>query len=251
MSDLPGITVAIKSYQRAGRVSTIKVAPFAMIWVPESQAVAYEAFYPGQVVAIPDERDGNVCRKANAILEMAPTPWVLILDDDISGVGYWEAGGHHSLDPEGLAAMIVQGFVLAADLGCRLWGIAQNKDERNYMTHTPLNLLAPILSPFTGHLADWLRYDEALPLKDDYDFWLQHILHHRKTLRLNKYHYTHGHADNPGGLAGTRSKGAEMANIEGLAAKWGAVVSFGGSAGSKTTGTNILNTRARVPIPGC
>lgn len=69
---IPGIVddnihVAIKSFRRAGRVRTLAAAPFAAVWVPESQGEEYERHYPGKVVTIPDSEDGNLCRKANAI----------------------------------------------------------------------------------------------------------------------------------------------------------------------------------------
>jgi hypothetical protein len=246
------IHVAIKSYKRAGRVKTLAVAPFAYVWVPESQGDAYREHYGDRVVTIPDERDGNLCRKNNAILDLTPCPWTLILDDDIPRIGYWEDGGHHWLEPDELWEVVVQGFVLAHDFGVRLWGVQQNKDELGHDTFQPLNLLAPVLGPFNGHLEPVLRYDESVLGKDDYDFWLQNIRVHRMTLRFNKYHYVHDHGKSAGGFVGMRTKAVEEAGVARMRQKWGKLFKPGGSAGGRlATGKNILNSRVRVPLSGC
>ena len=83
------IHVAIKSYKRAGRVKTLSVAPFAWVWVPDSQGDEYRAHYGDRVLTIPREEDGNLCRKSNAILNRSPCPWTLILDDDITAIRYF------------------------------------------------------------------------------------------------------------------------------------------------------------------
>jgi hypothetical protein len=249
----PKIHVAIKSYRRAGRVKTLDVFPFATVWVPESQGDEYEECYPGKIQTIPDERDGNLCRKSNAILDLSPCPWTLILDDDIPAFGYWEAGGHVWMEPTHVAHFINNSFRMASELGVKLWGVNQGKDELWHYTYRPFSLLAPVLGPFNGHLEPWLRYDESVLGKDDYDFWLQNIQEHRKTLRFNKYHYLHDHGKMAGGFVSMRTKAAEEKGIERMIQKWGSTLySPGGSAGGKhATGRNILNSKVRIPIPGC
>ena len=247
------IHVAIKSYNRADRVKTLDVFPFAWVWVPESQEEAYRKHCGDRIVTIPDERDGNLCRKQNAILDLTPCPWTLILDDDITRIGYFEGGERIKMEAEQLEELVVQGFIMAEELGVKLWGIAQNRDEMNYYTYTPFNLLAPILGPFHGHLEPVLRYDESVLGKDDYDYWLQNIRTNRRTLRLNKYHYYHDHGNARGGFVAMRSLDVEKAGIERMRTKWGdKVFKVGGSAGGNSaTGKNILNSKISIPIPGC
>lgn len=249
------IHVAIKSYRRAGRVSTLVVVPFAWIWVPASQAAEYEEAYPGRVKAIPDECDGNLCRKSNAILDRSPCEWTLILDDDISSIHYFEDGKDFVMTPDQIAAMVCHGFDLASQLRVTLWGINQNSDELAYCAFRPFNFLAPILGPFNGHLAPELRYDESVRGKDDYDFWLQTIRKYHKTLRLNKYHYIHDHGKRPGGFVGMRTMEVEEAGVKRMREKWGKVFTPGGSPGArrdrKTNARgNILNSLVRFPING-
>lgn len=248
------IHVAIRSYKRAGRVTTLDVLPFAHIWVPESQGDDYRQHYGDRVITIPDALDGNSARKFNAILDRRPTDWVLVVDDDITAIGYFERDYQFFPDPDYLAEMIVHHFTLAHDLGVKLWGINQTYDALHYRTLTPFSLLAPILGPFMGILDTPLRFDERLPLKEDYDYWLQHLQKYRKTLRVNKYHYYHDHGSEPGGVVSFRTEQGEREQLKLLQQKWGAgiVKRAGGSSGGKSaTGKNVLNVRIHVPIPGC
>lgn len=247
------IHVAIRSYKRPGRVDTIGLVPFAWIWVPESQGEEYTDHYGDRVITIPDEEDGNPGRKCNSILRRSPNPWTLILDDDILRVGYWEDGGHEWLDSDGLREVIVHHFVLAHELGVKMWGINVNKDELGHLTYRPFNLVAVILGPFVGHLEPVLMYDESVGTKDDYDFWLQNIRIHRRTLRANKYHYVRRMGVQEGGIGAMRTMEAEERYIGKMRQKWGdSMFKVGGSAGGRlATGRNILNSKIRVPIPGC
>lgn len=247
------IHVAIKSYRRAGAVETFGVAPFAWVWVPESQGEEYRRFYGDRVITIPDEADGNLCRKSNAILDRSPCPWTLILDDDIDRISYFEGGERLDLEPVHFAQMIVHHFQLAADMGVTLWGINQNSDPMGHDTYQPFNLLAPVLGPFNGHLEPVVRYDERMLGKDDYDFWLRTIIRHRRTLRANKYHYFHDHGTKPGGFVSMRTREVELEGVRRMEERYGSrVFRAGGSAGGKSaSGKNYLNSFVRVPIPGC
>ena len=250
----PEIHVAIRSYKRAGKVKTLEVIPQAKIWIPESQEADYLEFYdPDLLVTIPNKLDGNTSRKFNAVLDNSPAAWTLILDDDITRIGVWDDEDHVYLEPDEIEHLILMGFLLASDLGVKLWGINQGRDELWYETYKPFNLLAPILGPWTGHLHPTLRYDEEVPSKEDYDFWLQNIRTHRKTLRLNKYHYLHDHGKTAGGHVSMRTMDRELGDIERMRQKWGdRIFKSGGTAGGrKATGKNILNSRLRIPLPGC
>lgn len=247
------IHVAIASWKRAGIVSTVELFPFGWIWIPESQEKEYREFYGDRVIVLPDVEDGSISRKYNAILDKSPCKWTLILNDDIRHFGFWEDGEHHEAGPEQIRRFIISAFLLADELGVKLWGVNQRRDELAYQTFKPFNLLAPILGPFMGHLDTTLRHDETLELKHDYDFWLQNILYHRKTLRLNKWHYVCGHGKNLGGYTGIRTMKMELDQAERMRRKWGnRIYKLGGvSGGRSATGKNPLNSRVRVPIPGC
>jgi hypothetical protein len=251
------IHVAIKSWKRAGKVTTADVMPFAFIWVPDSQAAEYERHYPGKVLAIPDAEDGNLCRKSNAILNRSPKPWTLIMDDDVTSIHRFEDRKDSELSPSEIAELITRGFELAAAVGVKLWGINQNSDEMAFKPCAPFALLSPILGPFNGHLEPELRYDETVGGKDDYDFWLQNIRKHRRTLRINKYHYLHDHGSKPGGFVSMRTMENERSAVKRMEQKWGTdVFRVGGSPGANrrrdiNPNGNILNSRVTVPLAGC
>lgn len=206
------------------------------------------------MITIPDAQDGNICRKTNAILEHSPADWTLVVDDDLSAIGYYERNQHYWPEPEFLAHFILNAFLMAEDLHVKLWGLNQYSDPMGYKTGRPFSLLSPILGPFKGVIRNPLRFDERLPLKEDYDYWLQHVQRYRKTLRFQKWHYYHDHGKEPGGVVSQRTMADEQAQFDLLQQKWGAdiVKRPGGSSGGRAaTGRNILNTVVRLPIPGC
>lgn len=249
--------IAIKSYKRAGNVTTLSVFPEASVWVPDSQGDEYRGFYGDRVVCIPDKCDGNLCRKSNAILDRSPSKWTLILDDDITSIHCFDNGKDKTLTTDECVEMVAEGFQMASQVGVRLWGINQNSDEMAYASFRPFNLLAPILGPFNGHLSPVLRYDPTVRGKDDYDFWLQNIRKYHRTFRMNKYHYIHDHGKKPGGFVSMRTMESELAGVDRMIKKWGnKVFRVGGSPGARRNRDvnkdgNVLNSMVRVPLKGC
>jgi len=248
------VHVAIRSYGRAQAVKTLEVVPWATVWVPGSQEAEYkDACGAERVWTIPDDEDGNPGRKSNAILNRSPSRWTLILDDDITGIGAFDGGAHRWMRPGEIEEWIPYCFDIAHQFGVRLWGINQRQDPLLYDTFEPWNFLVPVLGPFTGHLDPVLRYDETVLSKDDYDFFLQNIFHHRMALRFNKYHYAHGHGvGQEGGLAGMRSMAYEQRGITRMQQKWGdKVFRVGGPSGANSSSSeDILNSAVRVPLAG-
>lgn len=249
--------IAIKSYGRAGRVTTFSVIGNAFVWVPESQGDEYRKHYGDKVITIPDECDGSLCKKSNAILNRSPSKWTLILDDDITSIHCFDNGKDKTLTENECQEMITEGFSMASQIGARLWGINQNSDEMAYASFRPFNLLSPILGPFNGHLSPVLRYDPSVIGKDDYDFWLQNIRKYHRTFRMNKYHYIHDHGKKSGGFVSMRTMESELAGVQRMEKKWGKkVFRVGGSPGARRNrdvnkNGNVLNSMVTVPIRGC
>jgi hypothetical protein len=246
----PEIHVAIRSFKRAGAVSTLALFPKATVWVPESQEAAYRLHYGEQVRTVPDREDGNCPKKSNAILKRTPSAWTLIVDDDITKIGYWEDGAKVWMKAAQIKAVIAHHFDLAAQMGVTLWGFNQVDDALAYRTQTPYSLLAPILGPIAGHVSPVVRYDPTTLGKEDYDFWLQTIARHHRTLRANKYVYRHDSGRKPGGLVSVRTMEFERKGVQRMREKWGALYRSGGAEGPSGRGTNILNSIVTVPIAG-
>ena len=242
--------IAIRSYKRAGQVKSIEIFKNANIWIPESQKKEYEKYYDN-IITIPDEEDGNSSRKLNSILNRCEAEWLLIVDDDITDICYFENGKSHSVDPDKIEDIIKHYIQLAEDLGVKLWGINVNADPMSYRVYSPFSFLSPVLAPFSAHLKTDLRYDENIPYKEDYDFWLQNINKYRKTLRINKFHYKHYHGSGlSGGLVGKRTMDKEKQSVENMMKKWGTKVYKGTRANGLNKRNNILNSQVKVPIKG-
>lgn len=245
------IHVAIASYGRAGHVSTLSVMPWARVWVPESQEAAYVAKHGRCTITVPDECDGNLCRKRNAILDRTPCKRTLLVDDDLLYVGGFDAGKKRKLSPSEIAELLCAGFALADDLGVTLWGLNVNDDSLCYDTYRPFALLSPIMGPFGGHLAPGVRYDESMAGHEDVDFWLKTIREHKKTLRFNAYHYKHDHGKLAGGHSGMRSAEQEADVVARMRRRWGRVFRPGGRVGAHARASKgLLNQRVYLPVPG-
>lgn len=242
--------VAVPSWGRAGLVRVFDVFPQAVLWVAERQRAAYEAAHPGRAVeAVPDELDGigTVAPKLNWLLDqLAGARHVLMIDDDVWGIGRYERGEHAVLTTAEADALVRQGFALAAELGVPLWGINILQDQRAYSVMRPFKLLSPILGPFRGHLLPHgLRYDAGVGAKEDYDLWLQAIHRYRRTLRFDKYHYLKAN-ETRGGFAAVRTRAWELETCRAVESKWGtATIRY------DTAKKNMLDARVHVAIPGC
>jgi hypothetical protein len=152
------------------------------------------------------------------------------------------------LTPEQTDAVIRNGFNLAHQWGCVLWGLNVNTDGRNYQQYRPFNLSSVVLGPFMGHLDHDLLYDETMGTKDDYDFSLQALNRYRKVLRMNKYAYYCDHGDNGGGIVSMRTMKREMDYCRAIERKWGRHIIRYPLEPKRMS--QILNGRVNVPIAG-
>jgi hypothetical protein len=239
-------TVAVASFKRAGGVTTDQVVNNCRIVVPDSQVKEYRKhrLHNGaRIVAIPDEQDGNLCRKRNAILDMYQGN-VVILDDDYSRIGFVEGGVTVELPPDGVDRLFENGFQMCRDLGTAMWGLNQQSDPKFYREYAPFSMLSPILGPFQAFASTPFRYDETLWLKEDYDMSLRHLLRFHRILRFNKFHYLVNHINKSGGQVSMRTKEEEVRQIRLLQKRWGThVVRWNEQRQS-------INPRVRVPLKG-
>lgn len=224
--------VVVPSFGRAGRVSTVRVFPEGVIVVPERQRETYAALQElpdgWEIVTVPDEEDGNIARKRNAILRLYAGRDIAMVDDDYDYIGSWDRGIDKHLGPEDVRHLLSEGFRMVRELGTVLWGINVQVDRKFYREYTPLSVTNIVLGPFLGLTAERpadLMFDEDIPLKEDYDFALQVLRRYHRILRLNRYHYMVDHLGGvPGGLTGTRIMPEEVRQNHRLQAKWGSDV---------------------------
>lgn len=223
------IRICAPSYKRPGEVDTLKYLPHARIYVSNDEVEMYRKANPGaDIVGVDPKYQGNLCRIRNHILdvEIPQNDATVIIDDDLQWIAYFEFNEHHKLRTEEEVMRFIEKYSdLARSWGILYWGIQINFDRQSYREYNPFSLTSYIGGPFGVHLGEHgVRYDEALPLKEDYDFTLQYLNRYRKMLRVNKYHYSTKQAVQPGGVAAYRSVEKEKEQLAALQRKWGSKI---------------------------
>lgn len=234
------------SYRRAGNVEVRKLLPETVLAVHESEFEDYKKLDGGPLLKVPDALKGNMAKVRNFILTEGyrRSPWVVTLDDDVREIRYMEELNPVPYrSPERICSFLTNGFVMAEDVGAKLWGINLQADRKFYREFSPFTFLSPVLGTFSCHLKNPLRYDERLSFNEDYDFSLQHLHRYRRILRFSKWNYMAGHLTEPGGCGSYRTLEREKEEAEIMVSKWGPqIVSYNFK---KST-----NPRIRVPLRG-
>ncbi len=249
------LMVAIPTFKRANRLVGKDYFRSAAYVLPESQRDQYLKVLPSKrMIVIPDDQDGSIAKKRNWILRNLSRP-VLMVDDDVRCLIHTESMEGRGkpkqmieLTPEQAEGFIINGFNLAHEWGCVLWGVKQNTDGRNYKQYAPLKLTKVILGPFQGHLEHDLLMDERMGTKEDYDFSLQVLRKYKKVLRFDKFAYYCEHGENEGGIVSTRTMESEMEFNRRIMAKWGRGVIRYPEKPKKMA--DVLNGRVFAPIRG-
>lgn len=238
--------IYIPTFKRAGKVSTHEIFEDAIIVCPESQLEDYKALYPNmQFLTCPDSIEGNIARKRNWIKRNCDKDYFIMVDDDLKGFQKLEGNKQIKMTNDEIRSMIDNGFTMMEDLGTILWGMNVNTDPKCYMAYTPINMLSPILGPFTAQKKDkHIWYDERLSLKEDYDLSLQVLRKYHKVLRLNKYSYVTEHLTNAeGGCVDYRTMTREAEQNKLFQKKWGSKI-------VKYDMEKSINPRVIVPLKG-
>lgn len=220
------ISICSPSYKRP-KVKTLEYLPFCRIYVDPKEYTQYRKENPkGDIVKCDKGIQGNVARVRNYILDQEfanGADAVVIVDDDMTTMGYYEGSTiKKKLDTEDFLPFVEKYTLMALDMGVKLWGVNVNFDPQCYRTNTPFSTLSFIGGPFGCFLkGNICRYDEALPLKEDYDMTIQQIRTYRAVLRVNKFHYIVKQSKQAGGCAAMRNLETEMEQLKLLQKKWG------------------------------
>jgi hypothetical protein len=223
-SDLGGIFLCIISHKRADNVKKMqeKVGPATWI-VGDGEADAYVT--AGAAAAV---EGGRLCPSRNKALDLAFALGVpcLQLSDDL-GIMY-----HANHGPKGpfrlKLKLTIQEYVAIIQKRLKkfpqihLAGVNPTSNELNVKNE--YKTLGFIIGDFTYCLPCDLRYDEALTLKEDYDFTLQHLKKFGGVLRNDDMIPSFKHYDNAGGAVDYRNGTREQQNIAYLRKKWGSLI---------------------------
>lgn len=223
------VSVCCPSYRRPKKVETADYLPFVKVYIDKSEEVVYRENNPNlEIKVCPDGVQGNLCRVRNYILKnefQEGADAVLIVDDDLMGVFYFEKLKKHKIETKDFLNFIERYSMLAKEWGVKFWGLNVNSDKQCYREYSPFSTLSYIGGPFQCFLrGNECLYDERLPLKEDYDMTLQQLNKYRKVLRLNKYYYVSRQAEQAGGCAVYRNLDREMKQFRMLQKKWGSKI---------------------------
>lgn len=221
------IAICSLSYKREKVKSFNFFGNLLKVFVCETEIKKYQENnpeYKDNFIAMPKGVQGNVSRVRNYILDYILKDFDVccIVDDDISYIGYYEGKKIHKLSKDEILPFIEKYSILCKDFGYYLWGVNLNSDKQCYREYTPFSTVSPILGPFSCHLkGSAVRYDEALPLKEDYDLAISHLNKYRGILRVNKYHYVCEQSTIAGGCSAYINVEREKQQLEALQTKWG------------------------------
>lgn len=214
------------SYNRPIKSITQSIYPNVKIVVSESESEAYLE-NENDIIVCPDSAQGSVCRVRNWILDnyLSDFDCVIILDDDCSGIYRWSNQRKIKLEQDAFEEFCETHSQLAKDSGVYFWGMNCVPDKGAYREHTPFTFLGFIGGPFCGHLkGSQVRYDESLPLKEDYDITLQHIHKYKRVFRVNYAFYVAKQSKQSGGCATYRTLEKEKEQFGLLQKKWGSKI---------------------------
>lgn len=246
MSLNSGICFYAPSYKRPKDSLTQEVFPCVTYVVSKSEAKDYKK-YNKRVKIAPDSAQGNVSRIRNWILDNAESEKTVIVDDDLKGFARYADGKAIKLTHDEWVEFCEMGFNLADEVGAKFWGVNLLPDKGAYREYSPFSFKSTILGPFQCYNNLDLRYDEELPLKEDYDLSLQVLQKYHITLRFNAYHYICKQHTNVGGCASYRTIQREKEQFNLLQKKWGANIV---KSDQKTNGGYDINPIIKVPIGG-
>lgn len=248
-----GLTIAVRSWKRPDTAFTHKYFKNTKYVVCESQAKEYRD-NGLNVWECPDKEQGNLCRVTNWIIDNCETKWLIITDDDLSWLGMWEGNKHKKLNEEKAIEMLENCFLMASELGVPFFGLQCLPDKGAYREYSPISLTNYIGGAFQGFILPEfdLRYDENLPLKEDYDMTLQVTNKYRKVLRVNYLHYNVKQQEGVGGCSDIRTLKKEHEQFNLLTQKWGNKIVRTDTSKKKNSREKKydINPIIKIPIKG-
>lgn len=235
--------IYIPSYKRAGICKSPYFLKQAVLCVAKSEADEYRAKHENKVLEIPDELNGKgMATIRQWIVDNAFDDKVLMIDDMVEGIGYYEAKKAYEFSEQQVYDLHDEGFRMAREVGTCLWGMNLLQDKQAYREYSPFSLSSVVLGTFMAVIRNPLKFDVNLGLKEDFDYSLQVLNKHRKILRFNKYHYKVKHIIGQGGCRSYRTKEKEDQQKEAFIRKWGSkIVKFK---------DGDLNPIVTIPITG-
>ena len=134
------------SYNRAGKVRAYDYFGCGNIVVPEAQEEEYRKHYGDAVITVPDNKDGSVSKKKNAILELIQereaNGFGFIIDDDLNKIRRKKEG--IDLTGEQALELLEKTQIMAQDMGATYGGFDYSEDNMKLKDMAPFSLNKPV-----------------------------------------------------------------------------------------------------------
>ena len=184
-----------------------------------------EAWAYGQMGAPSVVNSGALCDSRNAALDdafNAGLPCVQVSDDLMR---LRRATSARTKVPVSFEQIVRQLFISSKMLDARLAGVAPTDNAFYFDPKRLTSATAFIVGDLFLAQPCALRFDTALPLKEDYDYTLQHLRAFGRVARRNDLLATFAHRTNAGGAVSVRTADLEQEAITYLKQKWGSAIS--------------------------
>lgn len=181
--------IYIPSYKRWDRVRTYEYLGTGHIVVPKSQEHHYKQRYGKAVVSIPDNYDGSISKKRNAVLNLINKEqedgfgW--ICDDDI--VNLVRKKENIKLNGNECLEHFERLYIMAKDMGATYGGFDYSADNMKLKDMAPFSLTKLIYYGTLINANDGIRYDERLRVNEDVEFYIQKMNTGRRIIKDNQY----------------------------------------------------------------
>ena len=181
--------IYIPSYNRCDLVRTYEYLGCGHIVVPESQEKKYKKRYGSAVISIPDNKDGFVAKKRNAVIDIIKEKeadgYGWLCDDDF--VNLKRKKERQKMSREDCLEHFERLYIMAKDMGAKYGGFDYSEDNMKLKDYAPFSLTKVSFGLILLNAKDGLKYDERLLVNEDYDFFLQKINKSRRIIKDNQY----------------------------------------------------------------
>jgi hypothetical protein len=181
--------IYIPSYKRFELVRAYEYLGCGHIVVPESQAKDYKKRYGNAIIVIPDNQDGSVTKKRNAVLDLIQkresNGYGWMVDDDFKCLKRKK----ENIDMTGDECLehFERVQIMAQDMGAMYGGFDYSSDCIKLKDMTPFSLTKGVFQVALINVKDGIRYDEKLRINEDVEFYIHKMAVNRKMIRDNQY----------------------------------------------------------------
>lgn len=215
--------IYIPSYGRAGSVLTTQIFPEAIVVVPKSQEADYLKFHDN-IKTVPDDMDGNIAKKRNAIISILSRTNCVMLDDDLEYMKCIKTG--RKLFADDVRGLFCFGFEVLEHLGFGLFGFNWDNQPLHMDLFKPFSFNKCHYQVFGIRKRNVLSdvwFDDKFNRNEDIDYWMQQVQYYKATFRFNwvYFHFKCKDKKHAGGIP--EKEESDNDNVR-MLQKWGSAL---------------------------